>query len=88
MAAGIVSPERRVERAVYLVGGLAVALFGVQLESVVALTFYDQTANGGSLPGPSSPFWVDNAVALFVGLLFLLGGVFLLFLAWRAHRRA
>ena len=77
---------RRVERAIYLVGGLILFLNGISSISTIALNFYDRTANGGALPGPGSTFWVDNAVALFVGLLFLLAGLGVLYLAWRSWR--
>ena len=75
----------RVEFAIYLVGGLVVGLLGFQMFVNVLLSFYDAFVPGPA-PGGSAPFWVDQTVLLFVALVFLFAGFFLLFLAMRARR--
>ena len=77
--------SRNVERAVLLVGGLALFLWGVQSGAGVLTSFYDAFVPGPA-PGSTSNFWVNESVALIVALLFLFAGVFLLLLAWRVHR--
>jgi uncharacterized membrane protein len=79
------TPDRRIERAIYLVGGLALFLWGFQSTTNSLLSIYDALVPGPA-PGASSHFWVDVSVMIFVGLLFVLAGIFLLSLAWRAHR--
>lgn len=74
------------ERAIYLVGGLAIFLLGFRAAVLSALTLYDAIVPGPA-PGPGSHFWVDQSVAIALGFLFILAGLFLLFLAWRVHRK-
>jgi protein-S-isoprenylcysteine O-methyltransferase Ste14 len=78
--------DRRIERAIYPVGGLILFVLGLQSLSTTGLDFY-HTLSTGSRPGPGSPFWVDNSVELVLGLLFVFAGLALLFLAWRTARR-
>jgi hypothetical protein len=79
------SSNLRIERAIYLVGGFVIFLWGFQSTVLSLLSFYDVLVPGPA-PGPGSHFWLDQSVMIFVGLVFLLVGIFLLTLAWRAHR--
>lgn len=85
MAGSVDSSGRRVEGAVCLVGGRVLFLLGPQSHAGTGLSFYN-TLSTGSVPRANAPFWVDNSVELFLGLPFVLAGLFLLFLAWRARR--
>lgn len=77
----------RVERAIYLVGGLVIGLLGFQALVSVLLSLYD-TFVPGPAPGPGSHFWVDVGVSAFVSVVFVLVGLSLLYLAWRSHTAA
>ncbi len=85
MAGNVDSSGRRIEGAILLVGGLVLFLLGLQSLAGTGLSFYD-TLSAGSVPRANAPFWVDNSAESFLGLLFVLAGLFLLFLAWRARR--
>ena len=74
-----------IERAIYLVGGLVLFLWGFQSTVLSLLSIYDVLVPGPA-PGSSSHFWLDQSVMIFVGLVFVLAGIFLLTLARRAHR--
>ena len=77
----------RVERAIYLVGGLVIGLPGFQALVSVLLSLYD-TFVPGPAPGPGSHYWVDEGVSAFVSVVFILVGLSLLYLAWRSHTAA
>jgi protein-S-isoprenylcysteine O-methyltransferase Ste14 len=81
------SSDFRIERAIYLVGGLVLFLWGFQSIVSSVLSIYDVLVPGPPPPA-SSHFWVDQSVMIFVELIILLAGLFLLSLAWRAHRRS
>ena len=69
-------PPGRVEAAIYLVGGLALFLYGAQSLATTAIRIHDRL-----LPGQShAPLWQweDWTLLLGVGALFALAGVYLL----------
>jgi hypothetical protein len=81
------NPYLRIERAIYLVGGLGIFLWGFSSIVSSLLSIYDALVPGPAPPA-SSHFWVDQSVTIFVQLIIILAGLFLLSLAWRAHRLA
>ncbi|MFZ1023571.1 MAG: hypothetical protein WAN87_05500 [Thermoplasmata archaeon] len=81
------SSNLRIERAIYLVGGLAVLLWGFQSIVSSLLSIYNAVSPGPAPPA-SSHFWIDQSVTIFVQLIIVLAGLLLLSLAWRAHRLA
>lgn len=74
----------RIERAIYVVSSLIFLLAGVQTLSVVGLDIYDRYT-GLALPTDLHA-WVGWGVTIFLGLLELGAGLFLAYLAMRAHR--
>lgn len=70
---------RGVERAVYLVGGLGLGLFGVQEIANTLVDVYGTTYNpAGRVVEIAPPTWAAWATEVAVGVLFLLGGAYLL----------
>ena len=77
---------RGVEKAVYLVGGLGLGLFGVQELANTAVSIYGGTFNpAGRAIDIAPPTWAAWATGIVVGALFLLGGAYLLLRARRIH---
>lgn len=77
----------RVERAVYAVGAAVVLVFSIEALEAVGLTIYNALAPSGH-PTPSTETLTTWSVQILVGIVFFLGGLTLLYLASKAHRRA
>lgn len=75
---------RGVEKSVYLVGGLGLGLFGLQQVVSTAVNIYGGTYNpGGRTLDIAPPEWAGWTAGVVVGVLFLLGGAYLLLRASR-----
>jgi hypothetical protein len=75
---------RGVEKAVYLVGGLGLGLFGIQDLVNTAVSVYSGTYNpSGRTLDIAPPTWAGWTAGIVVGVLFLLGGAYLLIRARR-----
>ncbi len=75
------------DKAVYLVGGLGLGLFGIQDLATTVVSIYGGTydASGRTLD-IAPPTWAGWIAGLTVGILFLLGGAYLLFRTRRLGR--
>jgi hypothetical protein len=77
------SSDLRLERAIYLVGGTIVFLWGFEMLALTVVSIFDTLSFGS---GQGTRYWVDESVNIFVGLVIILASFVLLFLAFRAHR--
>lgn len=75
---------RGIEKAVYMVGGLGLGLFGIQELATSVVNIYGGTYNpSGRALDIAPPTWAGWTAGIVVGVLFLLGGAYLLIRARR-----
>jgi hypothetical protein len=83
MHEGAASDFRRVEAAIYTVGGIVLFVFFVEMATNLAVSLYTAGSRGAFPPG-NDPFWVSIGADVVVVLLLLLASVLLFVLARRA----